>query len=404
MTADRYAHRRTNATITVTDTRGNPVPGQPVRVQQVQHAFGFGCTPPAMDDREEQSRELWRGLFDTATLAFYWGRYEPTRGVTERKKLLQSAQWLASRGVRLKGHPLVWHTVKAPWVDPLPLPVAEELLRGRIRREVKDFAGLINSWDAINEVVIMPEFINEPDGVQNAITRMCADKGRVPMVALAIDEARSQNPGAQLILNDFDLGPRYEQLVEEVLDAGIQIDAIGLQSHMHKGFRGEDQLNDVCQRFARFGLPLHWTETTLLSGDLMPSHVGDLNDYVVDDWPTTTAGEERQAAEIVRHYSTLVAHPAVQSITYWGFDDARAWLGAPSGLIRLDGSPKPAYTALQNLIRGKWWLDPIDMVTDGDGRISLAAFAGRFEIDSGKSKATVQLPVGEAQLEIPLPA
>ncbi|MDD0856855.1 endo-1,4-beta-xylanase [Arthrobacter alpinus] len=126
---------------------------------------------------------------------------------------------------------------------------------GRIRREVKDFAGLIDSWDAINEVVIMPEFVNEPDGVQNAITRMCADKGRVPMVRLAIEEARGQNSGAQLILNDFDLGPRYEQLVEEVLDAGIQIDAIGLQSHMHKGFRGEDQLNDVCQRFARFGLP-----------------------------------------------------------------------------------------------------------------------------------------------------
>ncbi|WP_082634438.1 endo-1,4-beta-xylanase [Arthrobacter alpinus] len=275
MTADRYAHRKSNATITVTDAQGNPLRGQPVLVKQLQHAFGFGCTPPTMDDGEDQSRERWQGLFDTATLAFYWGRYEPTRGVTERKKLLQSAHWLSNRGVRLKGHPLVWHTVKAPWVDALPLPVAEELLRGRIRREVKDFAGLIDSWDAINEVVIMPEFVNEPDGVQNAITRICADKGRVPMVRLAIEEARGQNSGAQLILNDFDLGPRYEQLVEEVLDAGIQIDAIGLQSHMHKGFRGEDQLNDVCQRFARFGLPLHWTETTLLSGDLMPSNVGD---------------------------------------------------------------------------------------------------------------------------------
>lgn len=404
MTADIFDHRKTKATITVTDAHGKPLPGQSVTVQQLQHAFGFGCTPPGMGEGEDHSRERWLGLFDTATLAFYWGRYEPVRGVTEREKLLQSARWLASRGVRLKGHPLVWHTVKAPWVDPLPLPDAEELLRGRIRREVKDFAGLIDSWDAINEVVIMPEFVNEPDGIQNAITRMCADKGRVAMVALAMDEARSQNPGAQLILNDFDLGPRYEQLVEEVLDAGIQIDAIGLQSHMHKGFRGEEQLLDVCDRFAAFGLPLHWTETTLLSGDLMPPDVGDLNDYVVDDWPTTPAGEERQATEIVRHYSTLVAHPAVQSITYWGFDDAGAWLGAPGGLIRPDGSAKPAYTALRNLIRGEWWLEPTTMVTDADGRIKFTAFAGLFDVDMGRSKATVQLPVGHVQLEMPLPA
>ena len=41
-------------------------------------------------------------------------------------------------------------------------------------------------------------------------------------------------------MNDFDLSSAYERLIEEVLDAGVRIDAIGLQTHMHKGYRGED--------------------------------------------------------------------------------------------------------------------------------------------------------------------
>ena len=68
----------------------------------------------------------------------------------------------------------------------------------------------------------------------------------------------------------------------------------------------------------RFGLPLQMTETTLVSGDLMPAEIVDLNDFVVDDWPSTPEGEARQAADLVEHYTTAFSHPAVESVTYWG--------------------------------------------------------------------------------------
>ena len=67
----------------------------------------------------------------------------------------------------------------------------------------------------------------------------------------------------------------------------------------------------MVDRCARFGLPLHLTETTLLSGDLMPAHIVDLNDYQPERWPTTAEGEARQADDIERHYRSLVGHPAV---------------------------------------------------------------------------------------------
>ncbi|WP_298462741.1 endo-1,4-beta-xylanase, partial [uncultured Cellulomonas sp.] len=168
----------------------------------------------------------------------------------------------------VKGHPLVWHTVTADWLRDLPVDQIEAAQRARIRREVTDFAGVVDIWDAINEVVIMPVFTNEEH--MNAITKLALDKGRIAMIRMAFDEARAANPDATLLLNDFDMSSAYECLIEGVLEAGIPIDALGLQSHMHQGYWGEERTLRTLERFSRYGLPIHFTESTLLSGHLMP--------------------------------------------------------------------------------------------------------------------------------------
>ena len=211
------------------------------------------------------------------------------------------------------------------------------------------------------------------------------------MVRLAFESAREANPEARLVLNDFDLSADYERLIADCLDAGIQIDALGVQTHMHQGFRGDEQIAHILERFAAFGLPLQMTETTLLSGEIMPPEIVDLNDYIVDEWPSTPEGEARQADEIVRHYRTVLAHPAVESLTYWGITDHGAWLGAPAGLLRADGSRKPAYDALHSLIRGEWWVGPTDLTADADGIVAIDGFAGRYRVDSGAASAVVEL-------------
>ena len=78
-----------------------------------------------------------------------------------------------------------------------------------------------------------------------------------------------------------------------------------------------------------------------------------------------------------------MSHPAVEAITYWGLTDAGAWLGAPIGLVRADGTPKPSYDALRTLIKGEWWLAPTTAVTDADGRLSVTGFAGDYELRAG---------------------
>ena len=413
------AHRRADATVTLRSADGRPLADTDVVVEQTRHAiaFGnigfdfigyangeteaapdspFGGAPPALGQRLS---ELYVDLYNTATLPFYWGGFEPERGKPDTARLLRTAQWFAEQGVAVKGHPLVWHTVTADWLRDLSTDEVEAAQRARIRRDVSDFAGVVDVWDAINEVVIMPVFTNEER--MNGITRLALDRGRIAMVRMAFEEARAANPGATLLLNDFDMSTAYECLIEGVLEAGIQIDALGLQSHMHQGYWGEEKTLRILERFSRYGLPIHFTESTLLSGHIMPPEVEDLNDYQIQSWPSTPEGEERQAEEMLRHYRTLVSHPSVQAITYWGLSDEGAWLGAPVGLVRADGSPKPSYDALHGLIKGEWWLAPTTLRTDAEGRVAVSGFLGDYRVSAGRASATFVLEAaGEVSAEV----
>jgi GH35 family endo-1,4-beta-xylanase len=395
-------HRTADVTLTVT-ADGVPLAGREVVVAQRDHKFLFGCTgfdfiplangSPAPAD--EHLADLWFGLFNFATLPFYWGRFEPVRGRPDTERLRATARWFADRGCVVKGHPLAWHTVTADWLTDLPNAEIARAQVDRIRRDVTGFADLIGMWDVINEVVIMPIF----DKYDNGLTRICRDLGRIPMIRMVFDAAREADPHATLLLNDFDLSAAYECLIEGVLEAGITIDALGLQSHMHQGYWGEERTLGVIDRFARYGLPLHFTETTIVSGHLMPAEIVDLNDYRIPEWPTTPEGEARQADEIVRHYKTLLSHPSVRAMTYWGLTDD-GWLGAPGGFVRADGTPKPSYEALHSLIRGEWWLPPTTMVTDADGRVGFSGFLGTYEVSAAGRSATFDLgEPGVARIE-----
>lgn len=417
------AHHVADATLVVLGVDGAPFADREVTVEQVRHAFGFGNIgfdliahangedgpnlemPYGQADAKHAERlaELWLDLYNTATLPFYWSGFEPEPGRPDTQRLRRAAQWFVDRGVRVKGHPLVWHTLAPDWLLDVPTDEVEATVRARVRREVGDFAGLVDTWDAINEVVIMPVFANEDR--RNAITRLCWDRGRIATVRLAFEEARAANPGATLLLNDFNLSTAYECLIEGLLEAGVQIDALGLQSHMHQGYWGEERTLEILERFARFGLPLHLTESTLLSGDLMPAHIVDLNDYQVASWPSTPEGEERQAEEMVRHYRTLLSHPAVEAVTYWGLTDAGAWLGAPVGLVRADGTPKPSYEALHALVKDEWWLAPTTLRTDAAGRVSVRGFRGDYRVRAGDAEAATTLDAaGAVRAEVRLQA
>lgn len=397
-------------TISITQRDGCPWSADSVTIQQTKHKFLFGCatfelsalandelTGEERAQAKSHERRLYE-IFNFATLPFYWGRFEPEEGKPDTTAILRTAKRLKKHGLEVKGHPLCWHTVSADWLMRYSNSEIMDRQLARIRRDVTDFKGVIDCWDVVNEAVIMPVF-NKYD---NAITRICWERGRVALIRETFSAARETNPNATLLLNDFDMSTAYECLIEAVLEAGVKIDALGLQSHMHQGWWGIEKLLDVVRRFERFGIPLHFTEATLLIGDLMPSHIEDLNDWQVDHWPTTPEGEARQAAEVTQLYTTLFNHPSVHALTWWGANDG-GWLGAPSGLLRKDDSEKPAYQALQKLIKQDWWLAPTQLKLDEKGSGRIRGAPGEYEALVGHHRLSFSVGDGVDQVTVSLP-
>jgi GH35 family endo-1,4-beta-xylanase len=377
----------TRTTLTLLEAGNTPLANQEVTIAQTNHKFLFGTAafdlvPFTSDEyvgedreRAEQRANKIAALFNAATLPFYWARFEPQRGKPITTQVKNAARWCLDHHMVTKGHPLCWHTLTADWL--LSMSNAEILQAqiARIQRDVSDFRGSIDMWDVLNEAVIMPVF----DKYDNGITRLCREMGRIKMIKTMFEAARETNPTATLLINDFDVSPAYDILIEGCLEAGIKFDVIGIQSHMHQGYWGVEKTLQVLENFERFKLPIHFTETTLVSGRLMPPEIVDLNDYQVEEWPTTSAGEDRQTREAIQHYETLVAHPLVEGITWWDSVDG-GWLNAPAGLIRKDGSSKPAYEELLKLIKAEWWVSPTTLYTNANGEIHFSGFEGEYEL------------------------
>lgn len=403
---NQLSHRQSAARLRLINPDGTPASGQRVKADQISHKFLFGCgafdSVEMMRTQDEEKKaflqermEKWLQLFNYGTLPFYWGRYEPEEGKTAYPETIAAAKWLRENGVQVKGHPLCWHTACAPWLMKYS---NEEILRRqieRIHRDVGAFKGVINLWDVINEVVIMPVF----DRYDNAITRICKDLGRVGLVKKVFDAAKETDPDAILLINDFNTSKKYEELIEGLLEADVPVSAIGIQSHQHQGYWGAEKLNDVLERFSRFGLPIHFTENTLISGEIMPPHIVDLNDWQVDEWPSTPEYEERQAREITEMYTILYSHPLVEAITTWDFNDG-CWLKAPSGFVHEDNREKPSFHALRKLIHEDWETHE-DLTADEDGFISFTGFKGSYTLQTAAGSAEISLD-GELETQIRL--
>lgn len=407
MEKEKYSHRLQKVTINIVDEAGNSVKDAAVSISQTNHEFLFGCgafdtlsitnnssTGPInfYDDKKRPNTDFyqdrvnkWTAVFNYGTLPFYWGGYEPTEGDVKYESRMNAAKYLVAHNAKVKGHPLCWHTACADWLMQYDNKTIMEKQLKRIERDVTAFKGVVDMWDVINETVIMPVY----DRYDNAITRICNEYGRTNLIKEVFDAAHSANPDAVLLINDFNLSKNYQAVIEECLDKNVPISAIGIQTHQHQGYRGLEWLNDILDRFSIYNIPLHFTENTLVSGDIMPSDIVDLNDYQVESWPSTPEGEIRQEKEWKEMYETLFAHPSVEAITGWDFADG-AWLHAPSGLIREDNTVKPSYNTLKRLIHEDWHTCK-DASTDSNGSVSIEGFRGDYIIKCNGKTGTFKL-------------
>lgn len=391
--------RRREVVLLVRRPDGKPAAGAQISLRQRRHRFLFGCNlfrwgRIPHPEREEAYRQRFAALLNYATLGFYWASYEREQGKPAYDYTDAVVAWCQEQGIVAKGHPLVWdHMAGSPAWLPQDTREIEALSKARVRDIVSRFAGRIDRWDVVNEPTDLGRF-------PTTMNRLARELGPVAYTALHLRVAREANPKATLLVNDYRVDAAFLGILQQLRDeqGNLLFDVVGLQSHMHGGPWPPRRVWEVCQRFAVLGVPLHFTETTIVSGPWLGNRWG----------PTTPEGEEQQAEATVRFYTMLFSHPAVEAITWWDFSDDGAWQGAAAGWLRRDMSPKPVYERLMGLIKGEWWTQA-EGVADKEGRWSIQATLGEYDLtvhtpDGRSHRQSLQVAKGpEEPIEVPLP-
>lgn len=193
---------------------------------------------------------------------FKWGLSQPTQGVWDFINAEKIIDVAIAHGQHLRGHCLVWHIEQPAWLEkgtwtPDEL---ESLMEIHINRTVGTFAGKIDIWDVVNEVIA-----DQPPGEMrtsfwyNTLGEEYIDK--------AFHFARAADPNVELWINDYwteASGPKadgYYNLITRLLDRGVPVQGIGFQCHFDVGKvpEYEDLLTNM-QRFADLDLKIGITE------------------------------------------------------------------------------------------------------------------------------------------------
>ncbi len=347
--------RKGNANLRVVDASGTAIANSPITVKLKSHAFLFGCNIFGFDEFPTEAenalyKKRFEELFNYATTRFYWRYYEPMRGKPRYAKTDAVLAWCAKRGIRVKGHPLLWdHKAGIPdWAGGQPSADAQE---ARVREIVGRYKGKIDFW----------EVVNEPSHVRGVT------------IDAPYRWARDADPSAHLIVNDYQVMangyPPFYELLQTAIDNKVPFDGIGIQAHEPRTMRFPlSRVKATLDTYATLGKALHITEFTPTSGGaaITCSSVSGVWD------------EKAQAEYAEQFYSVCFAHPAVVAITWWDLCDAMSWLKG-GGLLRADLTPKPAYDTLKRLIHEEWHTKATGR-TDSQGNFTFNGFYGTYEI------------------------
>jgi GH35 family endo-1,4-beta-xylanase len=367
-------YRKADAALRFLGPDGKPLEASStVNITQARHKFLFGCNIfklkrcRTQEDNAAYERHF-AAMLNFATLPFYWWNYERQQGKPDDARTEGIIRWCKANNVTTKGHPLAWNWGEQKWLPEEP-EAAMKLQFKRIERCVRRFKGDIDIWDVVNEAT----HYDRPHAKQNVpkLTEAIRRMGVGAYVRQAFRTARKANPHATLLINDYRTDSAYpDKVISKLVDDNGKplYDVIGIQSHMHGGCWPVKKAWEVCQRFAKFGKPLHFTETTIVSGP-----------RTKEGWNTTPEGEKYQAEKVKEFYTVLFSHPAVEAITWWDFTDQGAWQRAPAGFLRKDMTPKPAYEQLHSLIKDKWWTRTEARPAAG-GRMSFRGFLGQYKV------------------------
>jgi endo-1,4-beta-xylanase len=265
-----------------------------------------------------------------------------------------------ANNMTMRGHTLVWHsqTPAAFFTDDKGNQLTKDQLYARLRvymtAVMNHFKDVTFCWDVVNEAVSDKE--GEIYRTDSPWYRICGKD----FIGTAFRIARSVNPNIELVYNDYNLvNPakleRACTMLKELVDAGVPIDAVGLQGHWSNDITAE-MLQTAIDRISAFGFKIHVTELDVTT--YTAYHGDGAKNQVQETQPYTKQVEDNLAESYKRFFEVLHKNAdKVTSVTFWGLDDGRTWLnGFPVRgrtdyplLFDKELKPKKAYYSVKSV-------------------------------------------------------
>lgn len=174
-------------------------------------------------------------------------------------------------GMFIVGHTLIWHNQTPGWFfqdehGKRNTPAAQiERMREHIKTVAGRYAGRVDAWDVVNEVI-------GDDGAYRPTSWVEAVGGGDELVRNAFRFAAQYAPDAELYYNDFNAWRPAKRdgivrMVKMLRKEGIRIDGIGLQGHWGLNYPKNEYIEAAIDAYAALGVKVMITE---LDVDVLP--------------------------------------------------------------------------------------------------------------------------------------
>ena len=272
------------------------------------------------------------------------------------------------------GHTLVWHNQTPDFFfnhpDGTPKTKDEmvETMRSYIEKVAGHFAGKIDAWDVVNEII-------DNDGSYRKTVWTNAFEGDGDeLVRLAFKFASQYDPNAELYYNDFNAWRPTKRdgiarMVRMLQEHGIRIDGVGIQAHWGLNFPKNEYIIAAIDTFAALGVKVMITEMDVdvlpltregqVIGRILQDPLFQLEEFEIYLDPYKTGLPDDVQERLTDRYRELMQifyyrRDKIDRVTFWGLHDGMSWKnGYPIPnrtnyplLFNRDRTPKPAFHAI----------------------------------------------------------
>ena len=280
---------------------------------------------------------------------------EPAEGVFDWKRADRIADFCRAKGIKLRGHCLVWHNQIGEWMytNSQGEQVSKQELLQRIRRHIQAvvsrYKDVVYCWDVVNEAITDDAKADNPYR-QSVLYRIAGDD----FIREAFKGAREADPKALLFYNDYNecdpvKSERIFQMVKQMKADGVPIDGIGMQGHYNIYGPSEQEVDAAIAKYRTIVDHIHVTELDIrVNRDQGGRLRFDRDEVAISEHVKTM--QQRQYASVFRAFRKH--SDVIDCVTFWNLSDRDSWLGPQNYalLFDTDYQPKPSYDIVSKMV------------------------------------------------------